>query len=155
MAVRKEIRAWRRIQKQSSVSNKRTVRLHLFHWHTVGVLGSADGHPTSPENRRTWSVFACTRGFSCRKVDSRISSAQPDKYKTPLKGLNQQCTVGIPYLYMQTHGSTAPRPPFHLQHQPQSENTLFSICWCRSYSSSFTLITNWQLIVLIMRQQQY
>ena len=99
------------------------------------VLGSVDGLMTSTENRETWSVFACTRGLSSRKVDLRISSAQPDKYKTPLKGLNQQRTVGIPYPYMETRSSTAPRPgrsgPFLSHHKPLSEKkkSFFLVPW--------------------------
>jgi hypothetical protein len=46
-------------RKKSSVNEKGTPRvlkpvlLHLFHWHIVRVLGSADGHLISIENRET------------------------------------------------------------------------------------------------------
>jgi hypothetical protein len=46
-------------QKKNSVNEKGTPRvlkpvlLHLFHWHAVRVLGSADGHLISTENRET------------------------------------------------------------------------------------------------------
>ena len=60
MAVGKEIRACKRKQKKkSSVNEKGTRRvlkpvlLHLLHWHTVRVLGSADGHLISTENWET------------------------------------------------------------------------------------------------------
>ena len=91
-------------------------------------------------------MFVCTRGFSSRKVDSRTSSAQPDKYKTPLKGLNQQRTVGITYPNMQTYSSTAPRPANQKQcmcstgHNRKTSFIIVLWCWTATYSSTFTLI---------------